>query len=85
MTQYFAVLENEDRRGPFDTIGEACRLLKRISRDRGHTPDQALQFFLHTSAVEQVDTLHGKPECFQPGWLAEEKSSPIEIRPRLTR
>jgi hypothetical protein len=82
MNQYFAVLNNEERHGPFDTIGEACRLLKQTSHDRGYTPEQAQQFFLHGSAVEQVDTVNGNPECFQVGWLAREQSGRMETSPR---
>jgi hypothetical protein len=82
MNQYFAVLDNEERHGPFDTIGEACRLLKQTSRDRGYTQEQAQKFFLHGSAVEQVDTVNGHPECFQVGWLAREQSGRLETSSR---
>ncbi len=57
MTRYFAVLDNK-RHGPFDSIGKACRLIKQVSRDRGDTPEEAQQFFLRDSAVEQTDTLN---------------------------
>ena len=78
MTRYFAVLDNKERWGPFDTIGEACRHLKQAARERGYTPEQAEQFFLHDSAVEQVDTDNGIPDCFQVAWLAREQSGRME-------
>jgi hypothetical protein len=74
MTEYFAVIDDDDRRGPFDTLHEPVALLKQASRDRGHTDEQANHFFLHQSAVEQVDTVGGKVECFSLGWRAREQS-----------
>jgi hypothetical protein len=74
MTEYFAVLDDFDRRGPFDTMQEPVALIKKASKDLGHTPEQAEQYFLHQSAVEQVDIVNGKPECFRLGWQAREAS-----------
>ena len=74
MTQYFAVLDDFDRRGPFDNMQEPVALIKQASKDLRHTPEQAEQFFLHQTAVEQVDIVNGKPECFRLGWQAREAS-----------
>ena len=74
MTQYFAVLDDFDRRGPFDTMQEPVDLIKKASKDLGHTKEEAQQFFLHQTAVEQVDVINGKPECFRLGWQAREAS-----------
>ncbi len=74
MTEYFAMIGDDDRRGPFDTMHEPVALLKQASRDRGHTDEQANHFFLHESAVEQMDTVGGKVECFSLGWRAREQS-----------
>jgi hypothetical protein len=74
MTEYFAVIGDDDRRGPFGTMHEPVALLKQASRDRGYTDEQANHFFLHQSAVEQVDTVGGKVECFSLGWRAREES-----------
>ena len=46
MTEYYAVIGDCTRSGPFYSIGEACRLLKQSSRDRGHTDEEAQHFFL---------------------------------------
>ena len=82
MTEYFAVLDDDDRRGPFDTMQEPVALLKANSKARGHTDEQARYFFFHQSAVEQVETVDGKVECFRLGWQAREQSgreaSPME-------
>jgi hypothetical protein len=67
-TKYFAVLGEYDRQGPFDSMSEAVGLLKRTSRDRGHNCEQAKHFFLHESALEQVDTVDGKMEFGWDGW-----------------
>ena len=74
MTQYFAVLDDFDRRGPFDNMQEPVALIKQASKDLRHTPEQAEQFFLHQTAVEQVDIVNGKSECFRLGWQAREAS-----------
>ncbi len=74
MTEYFAVLDDNDRRGPFESMNEPVEILKKASRDRGYTDAQAQNFFLHQSAVEQVDTVGDKKECFRLGWLAREES-----------
>jgi hypothetical protein len=73
-TEYFAVLSDGDRRGPFDSVSEPIRILKQTSRDLGHTDDEARHFFLHESAIEQVETVDGKTDCFRLGWLAREES-----------
>jgi hypothetical protein len=74
MTEYFAVLGDNDRRGPFASMHEPVELLKQASRDRGDTEEQAQHFFLNQSAVEEVVTVDGKTECFRLGWLAREKA-----------
>ena len=81
MTEYFAVLDDHDRRGPFQSMHEPVELLKQTSRDRGYTEEQAQNFFLHQSAVEQVDTIGDKTECFRLGWQAREKSGMNEELP----
>jgi hypothetical protein len=84
-TKYFAVLGEYDRQGPFDSMSEAVGLLKRTSRDRGHNCEQAKHFFLHESALEQVDTVDGQMECFRVGWLAREESGRLpEFSPEKT-
>jgi hypothetical protein len=55
MTKYFAVIHDDDRWGPFDSIHEPMALLNQTSRDRGHTDEQSHDFFLNQSAVEAVD------------------------------
>jgi hypothetical protein len=74
MTQYFAVLDDSDRRGPFATSQEPVALIKKASRDLGHTPEQAEHFFLHQAAVEQVDTADGRTKCIRLDWPAREDS-----------
>jgi hypothetical protein len=74
MTEYFAVIDDDDRWGPFDTMQETVALLKESSRSRGHTHDQARHFFLHESSVEQVETLDGRVDCFRLGWVQREES-----------
>ena len=81
MTEYFAVTDDDDRRGPFDTMEEPVALLKENSRARGHTREQARHFFLYQSAVEQEDSVDGKVECFRLGWLAREESGAKELSP----
>jgi hypothetical protein len=60
---------------------EPIEIIKRISKLRGHTEEQEHHFFVHGSAVEQVDTVDGVSECFRLGWLAREKSGIYEHRP----
>ena len=55
MIHYFAVIHDDDRWGPFESMHEPMALLSQTSRDRGHTEEQAENFFFHQSAVEQVD------------------------------
>jgi len=55
MTKYFAVINDDDRYGPFDSLHEPLALLNQNSRDRDHTDEQSLDFFLNRSAVEAVD------------------------------
>ena len=75
MTEYFAVINDEGlRRGPFHTIGEASRFLKDVSSDRRYTDEEARQFFLYESAVVMVETVNGREEVINVGWLAREKS-----------
>lgn len=75
MIEYFAVIDADGfRRGPFQTIGEASRFLKNISSDRRYTDDEARQFFLYDSAVVMVETVNGRVDFINVGWLAREKS-----------
>jgi len=74
MKEYFAVVDVLDRRGPFDSASESVELIKQTSRDRGHTDEQGQYYFLYQSAVEKVETVDGKRECFRLGWLAREKA-----------
>lgn len=74
MTEYFAVIGDFDRRGPFETMHEPVALIKQASKALGHTDEQAQHFFLYQSAVEQVDTVGGKAECIRLGWQAREAS-----------
>ncbi len=79
MTEYFAVLDDFDRRGPFETMREPVALIKQASKALGHTDEQAQHFFLYQSAVEQVDTVDGKEECFRVGWQTRERSGREEL------
>ena len=63
MIQCFAVIDDSDRRGPFDSADETVTLIKEVSRSRGHTHEEAHHSFLYESAVEQVATIDGKVEC----------------------
>jgi hypothetical protein len=74
MIEYFAVIDDDTRRGPFDTMREPIALLKENSKARGHTDEQARHFFLHESSVQQVETVDGKVDCFCLGWLGREES-----------
>ena len=74
MTEYFAVIDDDNRRGPFDTMREPIALLKENSKARGHTDEQARHFFLHESSVQQVETVDGKVDCFCLGWLGHEET-----------
>ncbi len=78
MKEYFAVLDGNDRRGPFVSMREPVEILKQTSRDRDYTEEQAQHFFLNESAVEQVETVGGNEECFRMGWLAREKAGRAE-------
>ena len=55
MIQYFAVIHDDDRWGPFESIHEPVALLNLSSRDRAHTEEEAHNFFHHGSALEHVD------------------------------
>lgn len=74
MIEYFAVLDGYDRRGLFNSADKAVELLKQISRGRGHTSEEANDFFLHGSAVEQVEIWNGKIDCIYLGWQTREKA-----------
>jgi hypothetical protein len=74
MTEYYAVIDDLGRKGPFTTMQEASTVLKDASKARGHTDEQAIHFFLHESSVVEVLTLNGQQEFFNLGWLAREKS-----------
>jgi hypothetical protein len=55
MSQYFAVIHDDDRWGPFDSIHEPLALLNQSSRDRNHSDEQAYDFFTNGSAIRVVD------------------------------
>jgi hypothetical protein len=75
MTEYFAIIDDETmRRGPFETISEASQFLKEIAIDRSFTDEEAHQFFLNDSAVVRVETVNGRLDFINIGWLAREKS-----------
>ncbi len=74
MTEYFAVIDDEGRRGPFATMEQAASFLKEASRARRHTNLQARDFFLFESSVVQVEEMDGQLEFFNLGWLAREES-----------
>ena len=57
---------------------EPVALIKQASKDLGHTEEEAQQFFLHQTAVEQVEMVNGKAECFRLGWQAREASESVE-------
>jgi hypothetical protein len=75
MTEYFAVTDDDGvRSGPFHTIGNASRFLKKVASDRGYSDEEAREFFLRDSAVVMVETVNGKVDFTNVGWLAREKS-----------
>src|SRR5450432_3483595 len=74
MTQYFARIDNDDCWGPFDSIHEPIAILKQASKDREHSNEQACYFFLHQSALEQVEIVNGEKERIRLGWLARDQS-----------
>jgi hypothetical protein len=55
MTQYFAVIHDDDHWGPFDSIHEPLALLNQSSRDRSHSDEQAYEFFTKGSAIRAVE------------------------------
>jgi hypothetical protein len=61
MIQYFAVIHDDDRWGPFESIHEPVALLNLSSRDRGHTEEEAHYFFRHGCALEHVDVRANGP------------------------
>jgi hypothetical protein len=74
MKEYFAVLDEHERQGPFRSMRESIDILKRTSKARGHTKEEAQHFFLHQSAVEMEDTDGENMECIRLGWLAREEA-----------
>jgi hypothetical protein len=74
MIEYYAVIDDLGRTGPFPTMLEASSVLKDASKARGHTDEESIHFFLHESSVVEVQNLSGKLEFFNVGWLAREKS-----------
>jgi len=79
MTEYFAVIDDEGRMGPFATMHEASVVLKEASKHRCHTDEQARQFFLNGSAVVKVETKNGNAVFFNLGWPAREKPARQEL------
>jgi hypothetical protein len=79
MTEYYAVIDDQGRTGPFQTMQEASRVLKDASKSRGHTDAQARQFFLYESSVVEVQSLNGQQEFFNLGWLARDESGREEL------
>jgi len=73
MTEYFAVIDDEGRTGPFRTMQEAAAILEDASVARGHTDEEARNFFLDESSVVKVQIVDGKMEFFNLGWLAREE------------
>jgi hypothetical protein len=59
MTKFFAVIHDDDRWGPFESLHEPMALLNQSSRDRGHNDEEAHHFFLNESSVEMVDDDEG--------------------------
>jgi hypothetical protein len=74
MTEFYAVIDDQGRTGPFTTMHEAASVLKEASKVRGHTDEEAQRFFLHESSVVEVDNLNGGQEFFNVGWQAREES-----------
>ena len=74
MKEYFAVLDEHDRQGPYHSPQEPIEILKQTSKARGHTKEEAQHFFLHQSAVEMEDTDGENIECIRLGWLAREEA-----------
>jgi hypothetical protein len=74
MIEYYAVIDDLGRKGPFTTMLEASSVLKDASKARGHTDEEAIHFFLHESSVVEVQNLNGQQEFFNLGWLAREQS-----------
>jgi hypothetical protein len=77
--EYFAVLDDDNRRGPFHSMGEAGGFLRHVSRYLGHTNEQAHHFFAHESAIEQVETLDGREQRVRVGWLEREKTGRLDV------
>jgi hypothetical protein len=74
MTEYYAVIDDQGRTGPFQSMHEASRVLRETSRLRGYTDERAHQFFLNESSIIKVEDVHGQLESFNLGWLAREAS-----------
>jgi hypothetical protein len=74
MTEYYAVIDDLGRTGPFASMHEASAVLKDASMARGHTEEEATHFFLHESSVVEVQCRDGQLEFFNVGWLARENS-----------
>lgn len=86
MTEYFALINADDRRGPFSSMLQAGSLLKQVSQERGHTDAQACHFLSHDSAVEMLKTADGHTERIRLVWLMEpgkkklSPEKPTEVR-----
>lgn len=81
ITEYFAVINADDRRGPFNSMLQAGSLLKEVSQDRGHTDEQARHFFIHESAVEMLKTVDGNAERVRLIWMGRKESERKEQPP----
>jgi len=81
LTEYFAVIDADERRGPFPSMLQAGSLLKQVSQDRGHTDEQARHFFLHESAVEMLKTVDGNSERVRLIWMGRQESGRKELSP----
>jgi len=83
LIEYFAVIDDEGRKGPFATVREAATVLTEASKQRGHTDEQARQFFLDGSAVVKVETKNGKVVFSSFDWLAREEPARQELPPEI--
>jgi hypothetical protein len=74
MTEFYAIIDDLRRDGPFTTMQGASAVLKKASRARGYTDEQARRFFLQESSVIKLQNLNGRQEIINVGWLAREES-----------
>jgi hypothetical protein len=77
--EYFVEIEEDNLlKGPFETLMEAIRLLKVISKGRLYTHEQARQFFLYGSAIVKTEMLDDHVDGIRIGWLATQQSETQE-------